>query len=103
MICLALSMTYDQFMAYSGKRAPSFSNSRLACDKTGKIVAALSVDLGLDHGAYDELEMTLPERTARFTYLPIPRSKCNGLSRVATTTKSMQWYGLQEEYGSPHA
>ena len=39
---IALSMSYDEFMHFSGKRAPSYSNARLACDKDGKIIAAES-------------------------------------------------------------
>ena len=97
---VALSMTYDQFMAYSGKRAPSFSNSRLACDKDGKIVAA-EWDFGLDHGAYDELGDDLTWRTARFTYFPYNVPNVMGLSRVATTNHA---YGTAYRgYGSPQA
>jgi len=97
---VALSMTYDQFMAYSGKRAPSFSNSRLACDKDGKIIAA-EWDFGLDHGAYDELGDDLTWRTARFTYFPYNVPNAMGLSRVATTNHA---YGTAYRgYGSPQA
>ncbi len=97
---VALSMTYDQFMAFSGKRAPSWSNSRLACDEDGKILAA-EWDFGLDHGAYDELGDDLTWRTARFTYFPYNVPNVKGLSRVATTNHA---YGTAYRgYGSPQA
>ena len=33
------SAAHTQFMAFSGKRSPSFINGRLACDAEGKILA----------------------------------------------------------------
>ena len=36
---VALSMTYAEFMAFSGKRSPSYINGRLACDADGKFIA----------------------------------------------------------------
>ena len=47
---VALSMDYAQFMAFSGKRSPSFINGRLACDADGKIVAG-EFDAGLARAA----------------------------------------------------
>ena len=66
---VAISMTYQEHVAYTGKRAPSFSNSRLACDENGKIIAA-EWDFGLDHGSYNELGDDLTWRPARFTFFP---------------------------------
>lgn len=104
MVCdnmpVALSMTYDQFMAFSGKRAPSFSNSRLACDKDGKILAA-EWDFGIDHGAYDELGDSVASRPSRFAYFPYNVPNVKGLSRVATTNHA---YGTAYRgYGAPQA
>ncbi len=97
---VALSMTYEEFMAYSGKRAPSYSNSRLACDENGKIIAA-EWDFGLDHGAYNELGDDLGFRTARFTYFPYNVPNVMALSRTACTNHA---YGTAYRgYGSPQA
>ncbi|MDR2457976.1 MAG: molybdopterin-dependent oxidoreductase [Clostridiales Family XIII bacterium] len=97
---IALSMTYEEFMAYSGKRAPAYSNSRLACDEKGKIIAA-EFEFGIDHGAYNELGDDLTTRTARFTYFPYNVPNVLGLSRVATTNHA---YGVAYRgYGSPQA
>lgn len=97
---VALSMTYAEFMTYSGKRAPSYSNSRLACDKDGKIIAA-EWDFGLDHGAYNELGDDLAQRPARFTYFPYNVPNVMALSRTATTNHA---YGTAYRgYGSPQA
>ncbi|MGI6736961.1 MAG: molybdopterin-dependent aldehyde oxidoreductase [Anaerovoracaceae bacterium] len=97
---IALSMTYQEHIAYSGKRAPSWSNSRLACDKDGKIIAA-EWDFGLDHGAYNELGDDLTWRPARFSYYPYNVPNVKGLARVATTNHA---YGCAYRgYGSPQA
>jgi aldehyde oxidoreductase len=87
-------------MAFSGKRAPSFTNSTLACDKDGKIIAA-EWDNGLDHGAYNELGDDLTTRIARFMYFPYNVPNCMGISKVAATNHS---YGTAYRgYGSPQA
>ncbi len=97
---VALSITYDQFMAVSGKRAPAYTNTRLACDENGKIIAA-EWDCGLDHGAYNELGDDLMSRPARFMYFPYNVPNCLGLTRVACTNHA---YGTAYRgYGSPQA
>jgi aldehyde oxidoreductase len=97
---VALSMTYGEFMAFSGKRAPAYSNGRLACDSEGKIVAA-EWDFGIDHGAYNELGDDLATRTARFTFFPYNVPNVYGLSRTACTNHA---YGTAYRgYGSPQA
>ncbi|MDR1068596.1 MAG: molybdopterin-dependent oxidoreductase, partial [Clostridiales Family XIII bacterium] len=97
---VALSMTYAEFMAISGKRAPSYTNTRLACDADGKIIAA-EWDNGLDHGSYNELGDDLTMRIARFMYFPYNVPNVLGLSRVAATNHN---YGTAYRgYGSPQA
>ncbi len=97
---VALSMTYEEFMAFSGKRSPAYSNSKLACDENGKIVAA-EWDFGLDHGAYNELGDDVITRLARFTYFPYNVPNVMGLARAACTNHA---YGTAYRgYGSPQA
>ncbi|MDR3225747.1 MAG: molybdopterin-dependent oxidoreductase [Clostridiales Family XIII bacterium] len=97
---VALSMTWSEFQAFSGKRTPSFTNGRLACDADGKIIAA-EWDNGLDHGCYDELGDDIITRVARFMFFPYNVPNCRGVSRVATTNHS---YGTAYRgYGSPQA
>lgn len=97
---VAFSMTYPEFMAYSGKRAPSFINARLACDKEGKIIAA-EWDCGLDHGAYNEFGDDLTLRPARFMFFPYNVPNVMGLTRVACTNHS--YACAYRGYGSPQA
>ena len=97
---IAFSMTYAEFMAFSGKRAPSFTNAKLACDNDGKIIAA-EWDCGLDHGAYNELGDDLTQRPARFMFFPYNVPNVMGLTRVACTNHA---YGCAYRgYGSPQA
>ncbi|MCL2167431.1 MAG: molybdopterin-dependent oxidoreductase, partial [Clostridiales bacterium] len=96
---VALHFTYEEHQLFSGKRSASFSNSRLACDKDGKIVAA-QFDIGLDHGAYQDAE-SLVNRPARFFYFPYNIPNVAGLSRLANTN---QTFGVAYRgFGAPQA
>ena len=97
---VALSMTYAEFMAFSGKRCPSYTNGRLACDNDGKIIAA-EWDCGFDHGAYNELGDDIITRSSRFTFFPYNVPNIMALSRVACTNHA---FGTAYRgYGSPQA
>jgi len=97
---VAFSMTYSEFMAFSGKRCPSYTNTRLGADENGKIIVA-EWDTGLDHGAYNELGDDLTTRIARFMYFPYHVPNCMGLARVAASNHA---YGTAYRgYGSPQA
>ena len=95
---VALSMDYTQFMAFSGKRSPSYWNGRLSCDKDGKIIAG-EFDGGLDHGCYPELGDDVISKFVRFIFFPYYVPNVAGLARVATTNHA---YGTAYRgYGSP--
>ncbi len=97
---VALSMTWEEYQHFTGKRSPCHSNGRLACDENGKITAA-EFDFGMDHGAYSwggDDKMTKPARFAFFPYF-VPHAA--GLVRVANTNHN---YGVAyRSYGSPQA
>ena len=97
---VALSMTYEEHHHYSGKRCPSYSNARLACDANGKITAA-EFDFGYDHGAYSWGGDDLITKPARFAFFPYSIPNVAGLSRIANTNHN---YGTAyRAYGSPQA
>lgn len=97
---VALSMSYEEHQHYSGKRCPSYSNGRLACDKDGRITA-VEFDLGLDHGAYSEGGDNVFTRVARFVCFPYYVPNVAGLVRVANTNHA---FGTAYRgYGSPQA
>lgn len=97
---IALHMDYAQFMAFSGKRAPSFINGRLACDKDGKIVAG-EFDAGMDHGYDPALGDDEMIKIARFMFFPYYVPDALGLGRTAVTNHS---HGVPYRgYGAPQA
>lgn len=96
----ALSMSYAEFMAFSGKRSPCFFNGRLSCDAEGKLIAG-EYDAGLDHGAYPELGDDKLQKIARFMFYPYALPNVAGLGRVAITNHS---FGTAYRgYGAPQA
>jgi len=97
---VALSMSYEEYQHFTGKRSPCHANGRVACDEDGKITAA-EFDFGMDHGAYSwggDDKMTKP---ARFVFFPYTVPHAAGLVRVANTNHN---FGVAyRSYGSPQA
>jgi aldehyde oxidoreductase len=81
---VTLTMTWEENQHFSGKRAPSFCNARLAADKDGKI-CALEADFGCDHGAYHDMADSITNRFVRFIAFPFPIQNARGLFRTAYT------------------
>ena len=96
----SLSMDYDQFMAVTGKRSPTYFNCRMACDENGKMIAG-EYDAGLDTGPFSELGDDKLTKISRFMFYPYYIPNIAGLSRVAYTNHS---YGTAYRgYGAPQA
>ncbi len=81
---VTLTMSWEEFQHYSGKRRPSHSNGRLACDKDGKITA-MEFDIGMDQGSYTEIAQENLDKVMRFMGWPYDIPNVTGLGRVATT------------------
>lgn len=97
---VALSMSYEEHQHFSGKRCPSYSNGRLACDENGRLTA-VEFDCGLDHGAYSEGGDNVFTRVARFVCFPYYVPNAAGLVRVANTNHA---FGTAYRgFGSPQA
>ncbi len=97
---VALSMDYEEFMHFTGKRCPCYSNGRVACDENGKITAA-EMDFGMDHGAYSWGGDDLMTKPARFAFFPYKVPHVAGLVRIANTNHN---FGTAyRSYGSPQA
>ncbi len=94
----ALSMTWEEHQAYSGKRCPAHTNARLAADKDGKFIAT-EFECGLDHGRIWDLGDDLTTRPARFMLFPYYVPNALGMCKVANTNHS---FGIAYRgYGSP--
>jgi aldehyde oxidoreductase len=97
---VALSMTYEEHQHFVGKRCPSHSNGRAACDKDGKITA-VEFDFGMDHGAYSWGGDDLMTKQVRFAFFPYYVPNVAGLTRIANTNHN---FGVAyRSYGSPQA
>ena len=97
---VALSMSYEEFMHFTGKRCPCHSNGRAACDENGKLTA-VEFDFGMDHGAYSWGGDDVMTKPARFAFFPYYVPNVAGLSRIANTNHN---YGTAyRSYGSPQA
>jgi len=97
---VSLSMTYEEHQHFSGKRAPAYSNGRLACDENGKIMAA-EFEFGVDHGAYSWGGDDLITKVIRHTYFPYNVPHVAALGRIANTNHTFAT--AYRSYGSPQA
>jgi len=97
---VALSMSWEEFQHFTGKRCPTHSNGRVACDENGKLTAA-EFDFGMDHGAYSWGGDDLMTKPARFAFFPYNVPNVAGLVRMANTNHN---FGVAyRSYGSPQA
>ena len=84
---VSLTMSYEEFMHYTGKRTSNFINARMACDEKGKLTA-LEFDVGCDHGAYFSQALPEMEALVRFLGYPYVFPNARGLGRVGVTNHS---------------
>ena len=97
---VTLTMSYAEHQAFTGKRAPSYTNGRLACDADGRILA-LEYDMVLEHGAYPETAVKLMDKAIRFIGNPYQVPNIRGLARAALSNTS---FGIMyRAFGSPQA
>ncbi|MDR3295764.1 MAG: molybdopterin-dependent oxidoreductase [Clostridiales Family XIII bacterium] len=98
---LTLTMRYEEHQHYSGKRTPSYSNGRIACDENGKLTA-IEFDFGVDHGAYDDISMNLIASFARYPGFPYVIPNVRGLIRMAVSNHgfgtSYRGFGSPQSY-----
>ena len=95
---VTLTMSYREFQLFSGKRAASWSNGRLAADKDGKLLAC-EIDLAFDHGAYPETAGILQSKGMRFMCygLKIPNIKAIGRGVLTNNSYAIPY----RSFGSP--
>jgi aldehyde oxidoreductase len=95
---VTLTLTYREFQLFSGKRAPSYSNARVACDENGKLLA-MDLDIALDHGAYPETAGILQLKAVRFMGYGLNIPNIKTICRAAFTNNS---YAIPyRSFGSP--
>ena len=86
---VSLSMSYEEFMHFSGKRAASYSNASLACDDKGKITG-LKYDIGVDVGPFSGMGEIIMQRLVLYFGWPYAVPNIVGLGRAALTNHAPQ-------------
>jgi aldehyde oxidoreductase len=78
---VSLTLSYEEYMLFTGKRAPSYSNARIGCDKDGRLTA-LAYEISMEKGAYSEVSNLLIEIGQRFFGPPYCIPSITGLSKL---------------------
>ncbi len=95
---VSLAFTYAEHQHYTGKRAASYSNARLACDEKGKLLAG-EIDIMYDKGSYSELAADLCYAGLRFFAFPYTLPNVMALS--SATFSNQAFSTAYRGFGSP--
>ncbi|MDR0469733.1 MAG: molybdopterin-dependent oxidoreductase [Peptococcaceae bacterium] len=95
---VSLSMSYEEFMHFSGKRSASYSNAALSCDDKGKITG-LKYDIGIDIGPYSGFVEPIMQRLVLYFGWPYNIPNITGLGRAALTNHNFMV--TYRGFGSP--
>ncbi|MDL2264194.1 molybdopterin-dependent oxidoreductase, partial [Synergistaceae bacterium OttesenSCG-928-I11] len=97
---VSLVMSYPEHQHFTGKRSPSYTNARLACDEKGKFIA-MDYHTGIDHGAYSDFAGALTSKVCRFFGYPYQVPNIRGLVQTAFSNHN---HGITyRAFGSPQA
>ena len=62
---VSLTLNYEEHQHFTGKRAASYTNAKIACDENGKLTAS-EFEIIYDKGSYSEMATGLAEAGLRF-------------------------------------
>ncbi|MCL1975674.1 MAG: molybdopterin-dependent oxidoreductase, partial [Firmicutes bacterium] len=97
---VTLTMSYAEHQAFTGKRAPSYTNARMASDEEGHILA-IEYDMLLEHGAYPETGYKLMDKSIRFIGNPYQVPNIRGIIRAGLSNNSFSI--MYRGFGSPQS
>lgn len=93
-----LTLSYPEHQVFTGKRAETHTNARLACDKDGKLVA-MEFHMGLDNGAYSDTVGNKISKTVRFFGYPYNIPNIMGMTQACFSNRA---FGIPyRAFGSP--
>ena len=75
-----MTLSYEEHQRITGKRAPSYTNARLGCDKDGRLTG-IEFEIAYDKGAYSEVAFILIPKGVRFMGTPYTIPNALGLSK----------------------
>ena len=80
----ALTMSWEEHQHFTGKRAPSYSNMRLAASKDGKL-QAMEYEIAFDTGPYTQYAGALSDKACVFMGNPYKIPSVKGLTKIVFT------------------
>jgi aldehyde oxidoreductase len=95
---VTITLSYEEHQHITGKRAPSFSNARFACDDKGKITA-VEYEIAFDEGAYTEVADIRVQKGLRFMFAPYVIPNAIGLSKTVISNHAVAT--AYKGFGSP--
>ena len=95
---VSLTLSYEEYMHFTGKRAPSFSNGKIGCDAEGNL-KALEFEMAFEKGPYAETSGTLITKGLRFFGAPYFVPNVMGLCKAVFTNHNFST--AYRGFGSP--
>ena len=95
---VSLTMSYEEHMNYTGKRAASYSNGRLACDKDGRLTAS-EFEIAYDKGCFSEFADGLVDMAIMFYGSPYYVPNVSGTAKCVYSNQP--YSTTYRGFGSP--
>ena len=95
---VTITLSYEEHQHITGKRAPSYTNAKLACNKDGKLTA-IEYEIAYDKGAYSEVAGILIQKGVRFMGAPYVIPNAMGLSKAVMSNHA--YSTAYKGFGSP--
>jgi len=97
---VTMTMTWEETIRFTGKRASSYANARMSCGADGRI-SALEYDMVLDHGAHARSAGAVEIKTCRFLGYPYRVDNIRGIVRAGFSNNA--FCTTYRGFGSPQA
>lgn len=95
---VTLTLSFEEHQHITGKRAPSYTNARIACDENGKLTA-IEYEIAYDKGAYSETAGFVVQKGVRFMGAPYTIPNAMGLSKAVMSNHACST--SYKGFGSP--
>lgn len=85
----AMTFSYEEHQHFTGKRAPSYTNIRMAADETGRL-QAMEYEIAFDMGPYPFIVGSLLDKVPTFMGCPYTIPNVKGLAKAVFTNHAFQ-------------
>jgi aldehyde oxidoreductase len=85
----AMTFSYEEHQHFTGKRAPSYTNIRLASDDSGRL-QAMEYEIAFDVGPYPFMVSSLVDKVPTFMGCPYTIPNVRGLTKAVFTNHAYQ-------------